>query len=136
MSILTWQKPIATAFHDTGVLCGFRKNAVVTDDETGVPTEGQTPGSIIKVVRVIAPSTIAANVVIPYPSFHAYIDYVKANAITTKIEGDFFGQPHAKYKFTALINSAGALEMTGTITTDNPPGPPVSQSHVIKISSD
>jgi hypothetical protein len=93
VSTLTWQKPIKTAFHDTGVLCGFRKDAVVTDDKTGVPTKGQTPGFTIKVVRMIAPSTIAANVVIPYPSFQAYIDYVQSNEIKTKIKGRFFGTP-------------------------------------------
>lgn len=127
---LTWRTPIATVFHDTGVLSGFSRDAVFTDNETGVPTKGLTPDSMFKVVRVIAPSTVGAAVVNPYPSFQKYIEHVQANAITTKIEGEFVGQPHAKYNFIARINSAGALEMTGTITTNSVP-----QSHVLIISS-
>ena len=43
---LTWHKPIATVFHDTGVLSGFSRDAVCSDNETSVPTEGLTPSSI------------------------------------------------------------------------------------------
>ena len=130
---LTWQKPIAMAFHDTGVLSGFSDVlpalAVCIDKQNGVPTQG--PNSTINVVRVIAPSTIGANVPNPYPSFQAYINHVRANAIVTKIEGEFFKEPPPlpKYKFAALIDSTG-LVMTGTVTTNSVP-----KSHVIKIET-
>jgi len=130
VSTLTWQKPIAKAFHDTGVLSGFSRDAVCTDNQTGVPTEGLTPGSIVNVVRVIAPSTIRADVVNPYPSFQPYIDHVQGGGIKTKIEGKFLGDPPSTYQFTAVVDSAGALVMTGTVTTNSTP-----QSHVIIISS-
>jgi Beta-1,3-glucanase len=128
VTTLTWQAPIATIFHNTGLLTGFSRDAVCSDDKNGVPTEGLTPRDIIKVVRVIAPSTIPAAVVNPYPSLHPYIDHVKANAITTTIQGTF--NTVTTYKFTAMIDSAGALVMTGTITTNSVP-----QSHVIVIRS-
>jgi hypothetical protein len=128
VTTLTWQAPIATIFHHTGLLAGFSRDAVCLDDKNGVPTEGLTPGNIIKVVRVIAPSTIPAAVDNPYPSFQPYIDHVKANAITTTIEGTF--NSVTTYKFTAVIDSAGALVMTGAITTNSVP-----QSHVIVIRS-
>jgi len=130
---LTWQKAIATAFHDTGVLSDFSDTlpalAVCIDKNHGVPTQG--PNSIINVVRVIAPSTIGVGVRNPYPSFQAYINHVRANAIVTKIEGEFFSGPPPlpKYEFTALVDSAGLL-MTGTVTTNAVP-----KSHVIKIET-
>jgi hypothetical protein len=128
VTTLTWNKPIATIFHTVGVLSGFSRDAVCSDNQTGVPTEGLTPGSIVNVVRVIAPSTVPAAVVNPYPSFQNYINHVLANGITTKIEGIFNAK--TTYDFTAQIVTDGALEMTGTITTDSVP-----QSHVIVISS-
>jgi hypothetical protein len=132
---LTWQKPIATAFHDTGVLSGFSDTlpalAVCVDKENGVPTQGPN-NSIINVVRVIAPSTIGAGVPNPYPSFQEYINHVRAKAIVTKIEGQFFSGPPPlpTYNFTALVDSTG-LVMTGTVTTGLVP-----KSHVIKIKTD
>lgn len=130
---LTWQKPIAVAFHDTGVLSGFSDSlpalAVCLDKENGVPT--QSPNGIINVVRVIAPSTIGAGVPNPYPSFDAYINHVRAKAIVTKIEGQFFSGPPPlpTYKFTTMVDSNG-LMMTGTVTTNSVP-----KSHVIKIET-
>jgi hypothetical protein len=130
---LTWQKPIATAFHNTGVLSGFSDTlpglAVCTDKDHGVPTQG--PNSIIKVVRVIAPSTIGVDIPNPYPSFQEYINHVRTNAIVTKIEGQFFSGPPPlpTYNFDALIDSNGLL-MSGTVTTNSAP-----KSHVIKIQT-
>ena len=130
---LTWQKPIATAFHDTGVLCDFSDQlpslAVCIDNDHGVPTQGSN--GIIKVVRVIAPSTIGVGVPNPYPSFKDYIDYVRAKAIVTKIEGQFFvgSPPLPTYKFTALVDSTG-LVMTGTVTTTSG-----SKTHVVMIKT-
>lgn len=131
MRTLTWQKPIATAFHDTGVLCNFSdklpKLAVCIDNDNGVPTQG--PNGIIKVVRVIAPSTLPTDVTNPYPSFQDYINYVRAKAIVTKIEGKFFGGSLPTYDFKAVVDSTGLL-MTGTVTTNHFP-----ESHVIKIQT-
>ncbi len=62
----------------------------------------------------------------PYPSFQDYIDHVKAKAIETDIQGTF--NAFTTYKFTAGVDSAGALVMTGTITTHSVP-----ESHVIVI---
>jgi len=131
---LTWQEPIATAFHDTGALCNFSdkppKLAVCINNANGVPTQGPNL-SIIKVVRVIAPSTLPTDVTNPYPSFQDYINHVRSNAIVTKIEGEFFGTPPPlpTYKFTAVVDSNGLL-MTGTVTTNSVP-----TSHVIKIET-
>ena len=130
---LTWQKPIATAFHDTGVLCNFSdklpKLAVCINNDNGVPIHG--PNGIIKVVRVIAPSTLPTDVTNPYPSFQNYINYVRAKAIVTTIEGKFFGGPPPlpTYNFKAVVDSTGLL-MTGTVKTGSLP-----QSHVIKIQT-
>jgi Beta-1,3-glucanase len=130
---LTWKKPIATAFHHTGVLCDFSdkppKLAVCIDNANGVPTQG--PSGTIKVVRVIAPSTLPTDVTNPYRSFQNYINYVRENAIVTKIEGKFFGgpEPLPTYKFTAVVDSTGLL-MKGTVTTNE-----VQQMHVIKIQT-
>lgn len=134
MRTLTWQQPIATAFRDTGVLCNFSdtppKLAVCINNDNGVPTQASNL-SIIKVVRVIAPSTLPTDVTNPYPSFQDYINHVRSNAIVTKIEGEFFGTPPPlpTYKFTAVVDSSGLL-MTGTVTTNSVPA-----SHVIKIET-
>ena len=126
VSTLTWQQAIATLFHGAGVLSGFSHEAVCSNNQTGVPTEGFTPGSTVNVVRIIAPSTVPAAVVNPYRSFQDYIDHVRKNAIVTDIQGSF--NDTTSYKFTALIDSAGALVMNGTVTTNSVP-----QSHVIVI---
>src|SRR5260370_40803524 len=85
VTTLTWQAPIATIFHKTGLLTGFSRDAVCLDDKNGVPTEGLTPRNIIKVVRVIAPATIPAAVVKPYPTLHTYIHLGIVNSFTTTI---------------------------------------------------
>ena len=126
VTTLTWQQPIASIFHETGLLSGFSRDAVCSDNKTGVPTVGLTPDSVINVVRIIAPSTIPAAVDNPYPSFQNYIDHIKAKAIETGIQGTF--NAFTTYKFTALVDSGGALVMMGTITTHSVP-----QSHVIVI---
>ena len=123
---LTWRQPIATVFHAIGVLSSFNKNAVLTDNTTGVPTDGPN-FSKLYVVRIIAPSTIPAAVnPNPYPSFKDYINHVRANAIETNIQGTF--NDVTTYEFTAVVDSTGALVMTGKITTSSVP-----QSHVIVI---
>jgi hypothetical protein len=126
VTTLTWQQPIATIFHKIGLLSGFSRDAVCSHEKTGVPTEGLEPRSMINVVRIIAPSTIPAAVVNPYPSFQDYIDYIRANGIMADIQGTF--NAVTTYKFTALIDSAGDLRMSGTITTNSVP-----RSHEIVI---
>src|SRR5215469_1141480 len=131
---LTWQKPIATAFHDTGALCNFSSKppqlAVCIDNANGVPTQGPN-FSTINVVRVIAPSTLPTDVTNPYPSFRDYISHVRSNGIVTKIEGEFFGPPPPlpTYKFTAVVDANGVL-MNGTVTDSSGP-----KTHVIKIAT-
>src|SRR5260370_39769156 len=100
------------------------------NNDKGVTTEGSRFW-IIKVVRVIAPSTLPTDVTNPYPSFQDYTNHVRSNAIVTKIEGEFFGTPPPlpTYKFTAVVDSRGLL-MTGTVTTNSVPA-----SHVIKIET-
>jgi hypothetical protein len=99
------------------LLTGFSRDAVCSDDKNGVRTEGLTSHDTIKVVRVIALSTIPAAVVNPYPSLEPYIDHVKANVITKTIQGTF--DTVTTYKFIAVIDSVCALVMTGTITTNS-----------------
>lgn len=126
MTTLTWRQPIATVFHNIGLLSSFSKDAVLTDNKTGVPTDGPN-FSKINVVRIIAPSTIPAAVnPNPYPSFKDYINYVKNNGIETDIQGTF--NDFTTYKFTAVVDSAGDLVMKGEITTRSVP-----QAHVIVI---
>ena len=136
VTTLTWQKGIATAFRDTGLLSGFSRLSRFSDGavclgDFGVSTlKSIDPPEFVRVLRVISPSsTIREFNFNPYPSFQDYTDFVRRNAIITKIEGKFLGQPAATYEFTALIDSAGGLVMIGTITTNSVP-----QSHVILIS--
>lgn len=128
VTTLTWHKPIAEVFHTLGFLSGFSQNAVLTNNATGVPTEGPN-GTIINVVRVIAPSTVPEAVTNPYPSFKNYIQYVQTHAIKTKIEGTFSAT--TTYDFTAQVVSNGALEMTGNIKINSTPEP-----HTIVILAD
>jgi hypothetical protein len=125
VTTLTWKAPIATIFHEIGLLCDFSKDAVISNSTTGVPTKGPN-GSTINVVRIIAPSTVADPANNPYPSFQDYIDHIRANGITTEIQGTF--NPVTAYKFTAVIDSAGNLRMNGTITINGMP-----QAHEIVI---
>lgn len=104
-------------------VANFSTFAVMTGAD-GVPVIG-SGGETIDVIRVVAPSAIAAAAtgdLYPYPSFQGYIDSFQNSGSVIAVQDQFDGntkQTGSQYlaqtfDFTATIAASGNLVMTGT----------------------
>jgi len=133
---LQWNAATATALQAVGKLSNFSLTqpngvfypygAIVTGPD-GVPI----PGVNQPVVRIINPSTVTSmpDGTTVYPSFGAYLNYIKINAVSTTIAGSnaTAADPQQTYSFAATIAnssytiagasiSPGDLVFTGTVS--------------------
>ena len=100
---LTWRAPTAAIFSKLAALSHASPVAVV-GGSSGIPTQGYGP-----ILRIISPSKVADPSV--YPSFKAFVDFVKDQEIATLIWG--FHNASQSYRLKAIVDKEDRLVMTG-----------------------